>query len=261
MPNPFENKRVLVAENAAPVRQLIVSELENIGFNFQNIHQAENGVEAVNILLKNDLDLIVSEFNLPKLDGITFLKKVRSLKSSAFTSFLMMTGEADLDKKNLAFESGADQFIQKPFERQIFYETISKLLLPQKQFEHKKVLIVEDSPTIRSVISNNLVQTGFNEDNILQSGNGEEGIKILKTEDVNLVILDWHMPVMNGFEFTQIVRTKFSKEKLPILMVSNENDKGKVIQIFQRGINAYIIKPFTAIDIEAKIKSIFSEPA
>ena len=69
------------------------------------------------------------------------------------------------------------------------------------------------------------------------------------------------MPVMNGFEFTQIVRNKFSKEQLPILMVSNENDKGKVIQIFQRGINAYIIKPFTALDIEEKIKKIFSKPA
>jgi two-component system, chemotaxis family, chemotaxis protein CheY len=76
-----------------------------------------------------------------------------------------------------------------------------------------------------------------------------------------LVILDWHMPVMNGFEFTQIVRNKFSKEKLPILMVSNENDKKKVIQIFQKGINAYTIKAFTALDIEAKIKSISSEPA
>ncbi len=261
MPNPFEGKRVLIAENTTPVRQLIVTELETMGFDISCISEAKNGVEAVNLLLKGEFDLILCESNLPKMDGLTFLQKVRSLKSSAFTSFLMMTSETDIDKENQAFESGADQFIKKPFEKKTFYETISKLLIPQKQFENKKVLIVEDSPTIRNVISKNLVQTGFNEGNILQSANGEEGIKILKSEDVSLVILDWHMPVMNGFEFTQIVRNKFSKEKLPILMVSNENDKGKVIQIFQKGINAYIIKPFTALDIESKIKSIFAETA
>jgi CheY-like chemotaxis protein len=259
MTNSFANKQVLVAENVEPIRQLIVWELESMGFDPKNIYEADNGIEAVNCLLKNKLDLIISEFSLPKMDGLTFLQKVRSLKNSTLTPFLMMTGESDTNKENQAFESGADQFIQKPFEKKIFHETISKLLIPQNQFERKKVLIVEDSPTIRNVISKNLIQTGFNEGNILVSSNGEEGIKALKTETVSLVILDWHMPVMNGFEFTQIVRNKFSKKELPILMVSNENDKGKVIQIFQKGINAYIIKPFTAIDIETKIKSIFSD--
>jgi two-component system, chemotaxis family, chemotaxis protein CheY len=144
MPNPFENKRVLIAENTAPIRQLIVSELKNIGFKIQNIHQAENGVKAVIILLKNDLDLILSEFNLPKMDGLTFLKKVRSLKSAAFTSFLMMTGEADLDKKTSLLDQAQtssfkshlrNKYFMRPFRSFYFLKSNSNI----KKFSSWKI--------------------------------------------------------------------------------------------------------------------------
>ena len=113
-----------------------------------------------------------------------------------------------------------------------------------------KILVVDDSLTMRRIVVNALDQDGTHE--LLEASDGMEALQVLDGhKDVGLVLCDWNMPNMDGLAFLQRVR-ELSKE-LPILMVTTENEKKKVVRAIRAGADGYIIKPFTPEVLQEKI--------
>jgi len=124
-------------------------------------------------------------------------------------------------------------------------------------YETKKVIVVDDSSVMRQIIKNNLKQLGFEQSNLLDAEDGEQALKKINEDDVDLVISDWNMPRMTGIEFLKAVRADGALKELPFLMVTSEADKEKIMEAVQAGVNQYIVKPFNATQLEEKIKEIF----
>lgn len=115
-----------------------------------------------------------------------------------------------------------------------------------------KILVVDDSSTMRRIIANTLKQAG--QENVIEAGDGLEGIKQLEANpDVGLVLSDWNMPNMNGLDFLKKVRE--TNKELPIIMVTTEAEKQNVVTAIKAGANNYIVKPFTPEVLKEKIGS------
>lgn len=118
-----------------------------------------------------------------------------------------------------------------------------------------KLLIVDDSSTMRRIVKNTLQRLGYEE--ILEAEHGLEAWQILdETPDVKVLITDWNMPEMNGLELVKKVRVDARYADIPIIMVTTEGGKAEVITALKAGVNNYIIKPFTPQVLKEKLESV-----
>jgi two-component system chemotaxis response regulator CheY len=115
-----------------------------------------------------------------------------------------------------------------------------------------QVLIVDDSQIMRKIITGALKKLGIND--IVEASNGQEALDVLAKDAANigLVLMDWNMPTMTGIEAVRKIRA--GNNKVPVVMVTTEAEKAKVIEAIKSGANDYLIKPFNPKDIQAKLE-------
>lgn len=115
------------------------------------------------------------------------------------------------------------------------------------------VLIVDDSSTMRKIISRSLRQAGLAIDDILEAGDGIEGLNVLATagKKIDLILSDINMPNMDGLEFVKQVRA--NGQSMPIVMITTEGGEDVLNQAMQNGANDSIKKPFTPDQLNEKL--------
>lgn len=117
-----------------------------------------------------------------------------------------------------------------------------------------RILVVDDSSTMRRIIGNCLKSMGDNE--VFEAGDGVEGMtKLEELKGVDLILTDWNMPNMNGLQFIQSVKAS-SYGATPMIMVTTEAEKTKVVEALKAGAKNYVVKPFTPQVIQEKIKQV-----
>jgi len=108
----------------------------------------------------------------------------------------------------------------------------------------KKVLVVDDSPTIRQQIGRALIEAGFE---VIEATDGVDGIdKIATDKGIGIVILDINMPRMNGLEMLEKVKQQDDNEHLPVIMLTSEGQKTLIERAKRAGAKGWIVKPFKA---------------
>lgn len=105
--------RVLVVDDQMTMRSLIQSSLSQIGF--KDITLACDGEDGLRQLLQRSAHLVISDFNMPKLDGLSLLKAIRSHEPISKTAFIMLTGRADKELVQKAMQYGVNNYVAKPF--------------------------------------------------------------------------------------------------------------------------------------------------
>lgn len=118
-----------------------------------------------------------------------------------------------------------------------------------------KLLVVDDSSTMRRIIKNTLSRLGY--EDVLEGEDGLQGWSVLDTNpDIGMLITDWNMPEMNGLELVKKVRSDTRFSDLPIIMVTTEGGKAEVITALKAGVNNYIVKPFTPQVLKEKLAAV-----
>jgi two-component system chemotaxis response regulator CheY len=120
-----------------------------------------------------------------------------------------------------------------------------------------KILIVDDSVTMRRIVINSLANLNFVD--YVEATNGKDALAKLESDSsINFVITDWNMPEMNGLELVKTIRTHPKFSDLPILMVTTRGLKTDILEALQAKVNNYILKPFTPQVLKEKIEQILS---
>ena len=122
--------------------------------------------------------------------------------------------------------------------------------------EDKRILFVEDSPTMRRIIENSLKKLGVKE--IVDAENGVDALEKIQKQDFDMVLTDWNMPEMNGQELVEHIRKMDKYKKVPILMITTRGMQDDVVTAIKSGVNGYIVKPFTPEVLKKKMVEIFS---
>jgi two-component system, chemotaxis family, chemotaxis protein CheY len=114
-----------------------------------------------------------------------------------------------------------------------------------------RALVIDDSRTVRIIIRKILMEVGLE---VVEAGNGQEGLdQLRRIPDVDLVLVDWNMPEMNGLEFVTAVRSDRDFDPVRIMMVTTETEQGQVLRALEAGANEYLMKPFTRDVLVAKL--------
>ena len=114
-----------------------------------------------------------------------------------------------------------------------------------------RALVADDSTAIRGYLRRILTACGFE---VLESKNGLEGLERLREQQgIDLVLLDWNMPVMSGIDLLQLIRSEPGLSSVCVMMVTTENDLREISRALELGANEYVMKPFTPEIIADKL--------
>jgi two-component system, chemotaxis family, chemotaxis protein CheY len=116
---------ILTVDDSTSMRQMVMFTLQGAGY---EVVEASDGVEALEIANTRSFDLVVTDVNMPNMDGITLIGKLRGLANFKFTPILMLTTESGSDKKQEGKAAGATGWIVKPFDPERLIDTVKKVL-------------------------------------------------------------------------------------------------------------------------------------
>jgi two-component system chemotaxis response regulator CheY len=120
-------KTVLIVDDSASLRQVVSIALKGAGY---NVIEACDGKDALSKLNGEKIHLIISDVNMPNMDGITFVKEAKKLSNYKFTPIIMLTTESQEDKKKEGQAAGAKAWVVKPFQPAQMLSAVSKLIMP-----------------------------------------------------------------------------------------------------------------------------------
>jgi len=116
-----------------------------------------------------------------------------------------------------------------------------------------RTLIVDDSSVMRKIIERALRQAGLELMVVHEAGTGAEGLDVLKTQPVDLILSDINMPAMDGLEFLRQIRGQNLAPGVPVVMITTESSEEHVRQAIEAGAQGYIRKPFTAEQVKERV--------
>jgi len=121
-----------------------------------------------------------------------------------------------------------------------------------------KILLVEDSGAMRKMERSILGKPGFK--NVTEAGDGTEAVSVLEREsNIGLVISDWNMPKMSGFELLKWIRSRQEIASLAFIMATARGEQSETLAAREAGVSGFGPKPFTADDLLKQIEAVFSE--
>ena len=120
-------KTIMVVDDSASIRMVVRLTLEGEGF---NVIDASDGVEALKKLNGVKIHLLITDVNMPNMDGITLVQEAKKLPTYKFTPMMMLTTEVSEDKKMQGRSAGAKAWLVKPFQPPVLLNAVSKLILP-----------------------------------------------------------------------------------------------------------------------------------
>jgi two-component system chemotaxis response regulator CheY len=113
-----------------------------------------------------------------------------------------------------------------------------------------KVLVVDDSGTMRKIIVRSLNALGVTD--IVEAGDGSDALELFNQQQFEVVLTDWNMPRMTGIELLKAIRGAGST--VPVILITTEAEKGRVLEAVQAGVSDYLVKPFETEGLRAKLQ-------
>ncbi len=122
------------------------------------------------------------------------------------------------------------------------------------------VLLVDDSLPMRGIIKKIIKASGFNVQQFFEASDGIEALTILNQEQLDLVLTDYNMPQMNGLELLEEIKKSDTLKSIPVVVITTEGSKQRLVDFLEKGAMDYIKKPFTPEEIKEKLNQIMGEP-
>ena len=222
---------VLLIDDDLTVHDLVRRFLHKEGFRTVCAASGQEGLELAKTLQPS---VIVLDVMMPTMDGWSVLTRVKGDPALASIPVVMLTM---VDNKEMGFSLGVDDYMLKPIERGSFVSTLRKY---GSTHASASVLVVEDDPATRELLRTSLEKDGIS---VLEACNGMEGLQKLATVRPALILVDLMMPEMDGFQFTNEVRSHPEWKEIPIIVMTAKDiaaeDRtlldGHVSRILQKG--------------------------
>lgn len=246
---------VLLADDSELVHKHVTPILEEAQY---KVVHAFDGDQAIAVVDAEHPDLVITDVEMPGKDGYAVC---RELKSNARTSHLPVMicsslGEAtDLER---GFDAGADDYLVKPIVAEDLLSRVRDLLAEVSLGGRERVLVVDDSPAIRHLVADALTRQGFE---ITTAHDGRQALDAiaLAEEPFELVVTDYDMPHMTGFQLVHALKQDTETEELPILMLTARDTRRDRAQMRAAGLTAYLVKPFSADKCVAMVERMLAE--
>lgn len=246
--------KILVVDDDESIRRTTEEVLIGAG---HEVLLADDVAEALRLLEKNQVDFIISDWNMPGLSGMDFLKAVRTEPKTKDIPFVICTspGADEIHKIESAVGAKVDAYIVKPFRGEVLQKKIEEVLTKKADTEPPGVLIVDDDDQVRKIISEILDLQGHKP--VYEARDGDEAFSLLEAHaaEIGLLISDWEMPKMAGIGLLRKIRSDERFAKLPFLMITSQTsiEHLKLKDAINAHVSHYLMKPFSSKDLNSKI--------
>lgn len=203
--------------------------------------------------------VVISSLYLPDMAGTDLVMAMRADEELESIPFILVSSETRPQVLEPVRQSGACSIVGKPFSEQqlsrALFAAADYLNPPEDldvaEIESLRVLLVDDSLASRRHLRRLLEELGI--ERITEAVNGKEAVELLQETMVDLVITDYNMPEMDGRELTEYIRTQSWQNSVPVLMVTSEQNMGRLAAVERAGVSAICDKPFEAGNIRKLI--------
>ncbi len=255
-PNP---QTVMVVDDSSTMRTIIKRELEKAGY---TVITFSDGMETLAALrwLQDPPDLITLDIDMPRMNGFVCCEQIRAWETEGVIGqansripILFVSANDNLENRRRGFHLGSLEFISKPFGRGEITAAVNKVLRPQATYSGMTVLVVEDNFNLRRMVGNCLERIGIR---VLEAENGSQAFQLVRDNlaHIDMCIVDYAMPVMQGDEFIHLARQLPEAEHLPMLAISGAGESEAILRMFRAGTNDYLVKPFIAEELLARVQ-------
>lgn len=241
----------LVVDDAPMMRHVAATQLHAL--DIRNIAFAANGREALQVMARQRIDMVLSDWNMPVMDGLTLLRTIRGDQRVARIPVILITAEVERDRVEAAVKSGVSDLLVKPYTAQRLQDKILGALqriTPQLTSAiESEPFAAGQKPTILAVDDTHenlrLIAELFEDRyRVRVADNGQKALEIC-TADVppDLVLLDVMMPGMDGFEVARKMREHPNSELIPVIFVTALSDTDSQRRGFDLGAVDFVSKP------------------
>jgi CheY-like chemotaxis protein len=268
MPMPeFTGKRVLVVEDNPTNRQILEAQLRQV---LIDVATAENGAQALDLMRAaaragTPFDAALIDVKMPIMDGLTLAASIRRDPLLAGLRMALLTSLGGVQEAADAQASGVEVYLSKPIRSQELMHSLAMLLggavpaaaPPAPVARGTRVLLVEDNPINQEVAQVMLIDLGCD---VRVTGNGQQALVALAQEEFDLVLMDCHMPEMDGFEAVRRFRAgergtlRFrTPTGAPVVALTANALAGDAERCLAAGFTDYLAKPFRKEQLDALI--------
>jgi len=248
-----EALKILIADDSTSALYALGKNLAPTG---AILTTAMDGLEAWEIIKEHSFDLVITDVDMPRLDGLEFCKKIKNdPKTTATPVIILSSRESDQDIDN-GFRVGADGYVPKSSAAQDLIPRIEQVLDRTAMKRDRILLVVDDSEAIRTFLHNGLTLAGFK---VLLARDGNEAMTLLDETSPDLILSDLMMPNMDGRQLCQQVKDREDLKGIPMVIMSSMQDKATMHRMIHDGAASYITKPFGMHNLIQIIEKILSE--
>jgi signal transduction histidine kinase/DNA-binding response OmpR family regulator len=262
--------QLLVVDDDKNLLEAIRDALAAAGY---QVKTAENGAAALAQVEAARPDLLILDLSLPEVDGWEVLRRIRAGAATRALPVLAITG-VEVERSDQVLAAGADEFLSKPFSLTVLEGTVRRILLPGMSAEHlrgrqmhrlnlmrgptvkagapegAKILVVEDHALGRRLVVDLLAAEGYT---VLQAEDGVGLLERVKRERPDLILLDLHLPEVDGLTLARHLKADPETQSIPLLAISAFAQPEDHATALAAGFADYLTKP---LDTERFIQTV-----
>ena len=211
-------KHILCADDSPTVLKQIKRVFEGTPY---VVHMANNGQEALQTMETLTPDLIVTDIEMPVMDGLTFCREVRKNPRIAETPLIILSSRIDYDTISHGFESGADEYLTKPFFPDELLNKVESYLVPPQTRRKETILVVSENATVIHQLKTALDKQGFE---VIITSDPARAFEMSQLEDTVLIISDSEIQGLTGYQFCSQIRGEPALKRMPFVVMTAKTD-------------------------------------
>ncbi len=246
--------RILIVDDSLTVRMDLGEAFDLAGF-MNTLCSSLS--EAREVLLTGSFDLIILDVLLPDGDGIKFLQEIRTTPSTAGTPVMLLSSEAEVRDRVRGLNTGADDYVGKPYDQSYVVARARELLRKQKPASgsatSKTVLVIDDSPTFREELKSVLESSGYL---VVTAGTGEDGLRAAVDTRPAVIVVDGMLPGIDGSTVIRRIRADAVLRSTPCILLTASEERSGELRALEAGADAYVRKEEDTQIILARVTAV-----
>ncbi len=252
-PLKVPSPRILIVDDSPTIRYGLKKNLAQIG---AIVTEASDGDEGLSIVNSQDFDLIITDIEMPRMNGFAFCSKLKSHLTKNSIPVIILSSKEREEDIELGFKVGAASYIMKSKAKTDLRACVKEILDKNLLLRGRKILVVDDSAAIRNLIGKALTKAGFN---VLSAENGQKALELLGTYAPDMILSDLHMPEIDGSGLCKRVHADKNLCQIPFIIMSLDGDRATMRRLFQYGASAYLVKPFNIDQLVITAERLLSD--
>ncbi len=241
---------ILVVDDSLTVRMDLAESLEAVGFSAIPVGTL---AEARVALAVESIAAAILDVRLPDGDGVTLLAEIRTNPSLAALPVLMLSTEAEVKDRIRGLRTGANDYVGKPYDTTFLFARIRELVFSERTAANRLVLLIDDSPTYRTTLSEALTSAGYT---TVGASNGSEGLRLAAARKPAVIVVDGAMPEMDGTSVVRRIRLDPVLRTTPCVLLTGSEDEDAELRALDAGADAFVRKESDLDVILARVAAV-----